>query len=182
MSYDTNRQFRYYLQRETYENNPAWHWCFCNDVLIHKRAIEHFKSYSSLRPNGTAIENVIMRDPSKSYLVERHLGGVFKCSWPLLQKLNKSGFPTVRRSCFTQSSELMCQTHQDIDWSTFAFERTLCLFQIRKRGMRCRSSNPRVVKTIRLRRAGLEPWLYQTNIKVPIRNMTNMEMVKWLKD
>ena len=63
-------------------------------------AIGHNKFYSSLRPNGTAIENVIMRDPSKSYLVERHLGGLFKCSWPLLQKLNKSGFPTVRRSCY----------------------------------------------------------------------------------
>ena len=110
-----NWGIQYYLRRETYENNPAWHWCFCNDFLINKRAIEHNKSYSSLRPNGTAIENVIMRDPSKSYLVERHLGGVFKCSWPLLQKLNKSGFPTVRRSCFTQSSELICKTHQDID-------------------------------------------------------------------
>ena len=32
--------------------------------------------------------------------------------------------------------------------------------------MRCRSSNPRVVKTIRLRRAGLEPWVHKTNIKV----------------
>ena len=32
--------------------------------------------------------------------------------------------------------------------------------------MRCRSSNPRVVKTIRLRRAALEPWVHQTNIKV----------------
>jgi len=95
------------------------------------RAAYYYEPLFSLRPNGTAIENVIMRDPSKSYLVERHLGGVFKCSWPLLQKLNKSGFPTIR-----------------------------------KRGMRCRSSNPRVVKTIRLRRAGLEPWLYQTNIKV----------------
>ena len=38
--------------------------------------------------------------------------------------------------------------------------------QVRKRGMRCRSSNPRVVKTIRLRRAGLEPWVHKTNIKV----------------
>ena len=32
--------------------------------------------------------------------------------------------------------------------------------------MRCRSSSPRVVKTIRLRRAGLEPWIHKTNIKV----------------
>ena len=39
-------------------------------------------------------------------------------------------------------------------------------FQVRKRGMRCRSSNPRVIKTIRLRRAGLEPWVHKTNIKV----------------
>ena len=38
--------------------------------------------------------------------------------------------------------------------------------QVRKRGMRCRSSSPRVVKTIRLRRAGLEPWVHKTNIKV----------------
>ena len=145
-------------------------------------AIGHNKFYSSLRPNGTAIENVIMRDPSKSYLVERHLGGLFKCSWPLLQKLNKSGFPTVRRSCFTSTFFLPKTSRYQRNWSTLAFERNLCLFQIRKRGMRCRSSNPRVVKTIRLRRAGLEPWLYQTNIKVPIRNMTNLALEKWLKD
>ena len=78
-------------------------------------------SIRSLRPNGTAIENVIMRDPSQSHLVEHHLGGIFRCSWPILQKLkskktnktdkhkilrcswpilqklNKSGFPTVRK-------------------------------------------------------------------------------------
>ena len=145
-------------------------------------AIGHNKSYSSLRPNGTAIENVIMRDPSKSYLVERHLGGLFKCSWPLLQKLNKSGFPTVRRSCFIKPS--FCQTHQDINaiGQHWHLKGIRAVFQIRKRGMRCRSSNPRVVKTIRLRRAGLEPWLYQTNIKVPIRNMTNLALEKWLKD
>ena len=176
-----NWGIQYYLQRETYENNPAWHWCFYDDFLIQKMAIGHNKSYSSLRPNGTAIENVIMRDPSKSYLVERHLGGLFKCSWPLLQKLNKSGFPTVRRSCFTSTFFLPNTPRYQCNWSTLAFEGNLCLFQIRKRGMRCRSSNPRVVKTIRLRRAGLEPWLYQTNIKVPIRNMTNLEMEKWLK-
>ena len=40
------------------------------------------------------------------------------------------------------------------------------VLQVRKRGMRCRSSNPRVIKTIRLRRAGLEPWVHKTNIKV----------------
>ena len=80
----------------------------------------------------------------------------------LLQTILKTNLPnTPRYQC---------------NWSTLAFERNLCLFQIRKRGMRCRSSNPRVVKTIRLRRAGLEPWLYQTNIKVPIRNMTNLAM------
>merc|ERR1712055_439820 len=95
------------------------------------RAAYYYEPLFSLRPNGTAIENVIMRDPGQSYLVERHLGGIFRCSWPILQKLNKSGFPTVR-----------------------------------KRGMRCRSSSPRVVKTIRLRRAGLEPWIHKTNIKV----------------
>ena len=32
---------------------------------------------------------------------------------------------------------------------------------IRKRGLSCRSSSPRLIKTIRLRRAGLEPWIYQ---------------------
>jgi len=95
------------------------------------RAAYYYEPLFSLRPNGTAIENVIMRDPSQSHLVENHLGGIFRCSWPILQKLNKSGFPTVR-----------------------------------KRGMRCRSSNPRVVKTIRLRRAALEPWVHKSNIKV----------------
>ena len=85
----------------------------------------------------------------------------------LLQTILKTNLPnTPRYQC---------------NWSTLAFERNLCLFQIRKRGMRCRSSNPRVVKTIRLRRAGLEPWLYQTNIKVPIRSMTNLAVEKWLK-
>ena len=58
----------------------------------------------SLRPNGTAIENVIMRDPSQSHLVEHHLGGIFRCSWPILQKLNKSGFPTVRKFEFLYHS------------------------------------------------------------------------------
>ena len=37
---------------------------------------------------------------------------------------------------------------------------------IRKGGLSCASSNPRVVKTIRLHRTGLEPWIYKTDIKV----------------
>ena len=46
-------------------------------------------SIRSLRPNGTAIENVIMRDPTQSHLVEKHLGGIFRCSLPILQKFQK---------------------------------------------------------------------------------------------
>ena len=95
-------------------------------------AIGYNKFYASLRPNGTAIENVIMRDPSKSYLVERHLGGLFKCSWPLLQKLNKSGFPTVRRSCFIKISILPNTPRYQCNWSTFAFERNSCCFSDKK--------------------------------------------------
>ena len=37
---------------------------------------------------------------------------------------------------------------------------------IRKGGLSCANSNPRVVKTIRLHRTGLEPWIYKTDIKV----------------
>ena len=95
------------------------------------KAAYYYEPLFGLRPNGTAIENVLMRDPTQSYLVEEHMQGVFKCSWPVLQKLNKLNFPTIR-----------------------------------KRGMSCKSSTPRVVKTIRLRRAGLEPWIYNTDIKV----------------
>ena len=84
--------------------------------------------------------------------------------------------PNGEEVLFYQTSILPNTPRYHGNWSTLAFKRNLCLFQIRKRGMRCRSSNPRVVKTIRLRRAGLEPWLYQTNIKVPIRNMTNLVM------
>ena len=61
----------------------------------------------SLRPNGTAIENVIMRDPSQSHLVEHQLGGIFRCSWPILQKLNKSGFPTVRKFEFLATNPML---------------------------------------------------------------------------
>ena len=95
------------------------------------RAAYYYEPLFSLRPNGTAIENVLMRDPSKSHLVEDHIQGIFKCSWPLLKKLNGLSFPTIR-----------------------------------KRGLQCKSSTPRVVKTIRLRRAGLEPWIYNTDINV----------------
>ena len=95
------------------------------------RAAYYYEPLFSLRPNGTAIEKVLMRDPSQSVLVEQQIQGVFRCSWPLLKKLNKLNFPTVR-----------------------------------KRGMSCKSSSPRVVKTIRLRRAGLEPWIYNTDIKL----------------
>ena len=97
------------------------------------KAAYYYEPLFGLRPNGTAIENVLMRDPSQSHLVEQHVQGVFKCSWPLLRKLNKLNFPTIR-----------------------------------KRGMSCKSSTPRVIKTIRLRRAGLEPWIYKTDIKVNI--------------
>ena len=37
---------------------------------------------------------------------------------------------------------------------------------IRKGGLYCDKSNPRVVKTIRLHRTGLEPWIYKSDIKV----------------
>ena len=57
--------------------------------------------------------------------------GIFSCSWPLLQSLNRLGFPTVR-----------------------------------KRGLLCRKSDPRVVKTIRARRAALLPWVRGTEVKV----------------
>ena len=37
---------------------------------------------------------------------------------------------------------------------------------IRKGGLYCDKSNPRVVKTIRLHRTGLEPWIYKSDVKV----------------
>merc|ERR1711892_502022 len=95
------------------------------------KASYYYEPLFSLRPNGTAIENVLLRDHTQSYLVEQHIQGIFKCSWPLLQQLKNSTFKTVR-----------------------------------KRGLECKTSPVRVVKTIRLRRAGLEPWIYQTDIQV----------------
>ena len=90
----------------------------------------YYEPLFGLRPNGTAIENVLMRDPTQSHLVEQHIQGIFRCSWPILQRLNSLSFSTIR-----------------------------------KRGMECKTSPVRVVKTIRLRRAGLEPWIYNTDIK-----------------
>ena len=95
------------------------------------KASYYYEPLFSLRPNGTAIENVLMRDPTQSHLVEQQIQGIFKCSWPLLQKLKNQRFLTVR-----------------------------------KRGLECKTSPVRVVKTIRLRRAGLEPWIYSTDIQV----------------
>ena len=54
------------------------------------------------RFEGKAIENVIMRDPSKSRLVRQRIMGIFDCSWPLLQSLNKIGFNTVRKVFFSK--------------------------------------------------------------------------------
>ena len=59
--------------------------------------------------------------------------GIFSCSWPLLQSLNRLGFPTVR-----------------------------------KRGLLCRKSDPRVIKTIRARRAAVLPWVRGTDVKVVV--------------
>ena len=95
------------------------------------KASYFYEPLFGLRPNRTAIENVLMRDPTQSHLVEQHIQGIFKCSWPILQQLNSLSFHTIR-----------------------------------KRGMECKTSPVRVVKTIRLRRAGLEPWIYNTDIKV----------------
>ena len=52
---------------------------------------------SSLRPNGSSIETVIARDPSLAGLVKQRIMGIFDCSWPLLQKLNRLSFPTIRK-------------------------------------------------------------------------------------
>ena len=49
------------------------------------------------RYEGKAIENVIMRDPSKAGLVRQRIMGIFNCSWPLLQSLNKNSFNTIRK-------------------------------------------------------------------------------------
>ena len=49
------------------------------------------------RYEGKAIENVIMRDPSKAGLVRQRIMGIFDCSWPLLQSLNRNGFNTIRK-------------------------------------------------------------------------------------
>ena len=51
----------------------------------------------SLRPNGSSIETVIARDPSLAGLVKQRIMGIFDCSWPLLQKLNRLSFPTIRK-------------------------------------------------------------------------------------
>ena len=95
-------------------------------------AAYYYEPLFSLRPNGTSIETVIIKDPTQSNLIRQRIMGIFNCSWSLLQTLNKSSFKTVR-----------------------------------KRGMSCRRSNPRVIKTIRLRRAGLESWILQdTSVKI----------------
>ena len=49
------------------------------------------------RYEGKAIENVIMRDPSRAGLVRQRIMGIFDCSWPLLQSLNKNSFNTIRK-------------------------------------------------------------------------------------
>ena len=49
------------------------------------------------RHEGKAIENVINRDPSKASLVRQRIMGIFDCSWPLLQSLNKNSFNTIRK-------------------------------------------------------------------------------------
>ena len=49
------------------------------------------------RYEGKAIENVIMRDPSKASLVRQRIMGIFNCSWPLLQSLNRNSFNTIRK-------------------------------------------------------------------------------------
>ena len=38
-----------------------------------------------------------MRDPSKAGLVRQRIMGIFNCSWPLLQSLNKNSFNTIRK-------------------------------------------------------------------------------------
>ena len=95
------------------------------------KAAYYYEPLFSLRPNGTAIETVILRDPTKAILAMQRIMGIFDCSWKILQMLNKGSFPTVR-----------------------------------KRGMMCKSSDPRVIKVIRLRRAGLESWIGDTSIKI----------------
>ena len=69
--------------------------------------------------------------------------GIFSCSWPLLQSLNRLGFPTVR-----------------------------------KRGLLCRKSDPRVIKTIRARRAAVLPWVRGTEVKVSAANRLIDEVVQ----
>ena len=49
------------------------------------------------RYEGKAIENVIMRDPSKASLVRQRIMGIFDCSWLLLQSLNRNSFNTIRK-------------------------------------------------------------------------------------
>ena len=51
----------------------------------------------TFRYEGKAIENVIMRDPSKASLVRQRIMGIFNCSWPLLQSLNRNSFSTIRK-------------------------------------------------------------------------------------
>ena len=65
-------------------------------------AAYYYEPLFSLRPNGTAIENVIARDPSKAVLVKQRLMGIFDCNWPLLQKLNRNGFSSVRKELFSK--------------------------------------------------------------------------------
>ena len=38
-----------------------------------------------------------MRDPSKAGLVSQRIMGIFDCSWPLLQSLNRNSFNTIRK-------------------------------------------------------------------------------------
>ena len=83
------------------------------------------------------------QSPRQSTTSRKRIMGIFSCSWPLLQSLNRLGFPTVR-----------------------------------KRGLLCRKSDPRVIKTIRARRAAVLPWVRGTEVKVSAANRLIGEVVQ----
>ena len=96
---------------------------------------------------------MINRDPSKASLVRQRIMGIFDCSWPLLQSLNKNSFNTIRKV----STETLSRVRlNDVN----------CLVIVSQRGLMCGKSSPRVIKTIRLRRAGLLPWILDTEVRI----------------
>ena len=59
---------------------------FAGDLLsAGSRTAYYYEPLFNLRPNGTAIENLIARDPNQSGLVKKHLEGIFRCSWQCCQ-------------------------------------------------------------------------------------------------